>query len=346
MSVLLFGTCLAVGCERASSDLEREGAERVPPLVVTQSAVRRPVRDEVEAIGTTFANESVIVTAQITDKVTRINFDDGDRVEAGQVLVELGTEEEIALLAEAEANAEDARRQATRLQNLLEQGSVPTSQADEARSRQKAAEARYESILARLAYRQIKAPFDGVLGFREVSEGTLVTPGTKITSLDDLSVIKLDFSVPEVHLGVLEPGLRLNARSPAFPSRSFDAVVRTIGSRIDPVTRSATVRALIANDDFLLRPGMLLTVRLVTAQRDALMVPETALVQRGGEVLVYVVDDAGLAQAQRVEIGVRRDGWAEVTAGLTEGTAVITDGVIKVRPGAPVDARPALASQG
>lgn len=331
---------LAAGCERSAPQTGAGGFTRPPPLVLTQPATVRAIREEVEAIGTTVANESVIITAQITDKVSKVNFEDGDLVRAGQVLVELNTEEESALLAEAEANAAEALRQANRLENLLKQGSVPVSQAEEARARHKAAEARVASISARLDYRRIVAPFNGVLGFREVSEGTLVTPGTQITSLDDISLIKLDFSIPEIYIGLVKPGLNLQARSPAYPETFFDATVRTVGSRIDPVTRAAIVRAHIDNAAYTLRPGMLLTIRLVTAERNALMVPESALVQRGGEVSVYTVDEAGLAEAQLIEIGVRREGWAEVLRGVTEGQPVVADGVIKVRAGAAVRAEP------
>ena len=152
-----------------------------------------------------------------------------------------------------------------------------------------------------------------------------------------MSIIKLDFSVPETYLSLLHPGLALAARSVAYPDRTFEATVRTIESRIDPVTRAATVRALVDNDDLLLRPGMLLTVNLVTQERQALMVPEDALVQRSDQVYVFVVEE-GIADIREVRHGTRYQGWVEITSGLSAGEAVITEGVIKVRPGMPVQA--------
>lgn len=306
--------------------------------MVASAAEQRPLRDEVEAIGTAHANESVTITAKVTDTVSRVRFEDGAFVSQGDVLLELTNREETALLAEAQANLQDARTQLARLEDLLAQRTVPVSQVDEARARFAAAEARYQSVVARLADRLIRAPFSGVLGFRQVSEGTLITPGTAITTLDDVSVIKLDFSLPETYLRLLRPGQALQAQSVAFPGRTFAATVRTIDSRVDPVTRAATVRALIDNGDLLLRPGMLLTVRLVTAEREALMVPEDALVQRGDRVYVYVVEE-GIVDIREVVHGQRYQGWVEITQGLDEGDAVVTEGVIKVRPGMRVRVR-------
>jgi membrane fusion protein (multidrug efflux system) len=311
------------------------GFSRGPTLVVTAAAQPRALRTEVEAIGTAQANESVTITAKVTDTVSRIRFEDGDYVEQGDILVELTNREDTALLAEAQANLNDARTQLDRLENLLRQQTVPVSQVDEARARHAAAAARYQSVVARLADRLISAPFSGVLGFRTVSAGTLITPGTPITTLDDIAVIKLDFSLPEVYLDLVQPGMALEANSPAFPDRIFPATARTIGSRIDPVTRAATVRAHIDNAELLLRPGMLLTVRLTTAARTALMVPEDALIQRASEVYVFRVED-GAASLQAVRHGARQGGWVEILAGLESGTEVITEGVIKVRDGMPV----------
>jgi membrane fusion protein, multidrug efflux system len=348
MIVSLFTLSLG-GCSDHSPSV-RGGAgglpagARAPTLVVAEYATVRSIRDEVEAVGTTTANESVTITSKVTDTVSRVRFQDGDSVQQGQVLLELTNREETALLAEAQANLEDARRQLSRFEDLLRQRTVPISQVDEARARFAAAEARHQSVVARLADRLISAPFSGILGFRRVSEGTLITPGTPIVTLDDLSIIKLDFSLPETYLNLLQVGMQLAARSAAFPERVFPATVRTIESRVDPVTRAATIRAHIDNADLMLRPGMLLTVRLVTAERLALMVPEDALVQRSNEAFVYTVEEQ-LAQMRQVTHGVRHDGWVEIVAGLTPGESVITEGVIKVRPGAPVIVREIIAPE-
>jgi len=339
VTCLCFASLYLTACESEQPGANRTGVSRGysrgSTLVVTEVAQMRTIIDVVEAIGTTLANESVTITAKVTDTISQINFEDGDVVKTGAVLVELTNQEETALLAEAKANVDDANTQYQRLEGLLAQGSVPASQVDEARARYSAAEARYQSILARLDDRLVRAPFDGMLGFRNVSTGTLVTPGATITTLDDLSVIKLDFSIPEVYLGLIKPGLKLVADSPAYPDKQFSATVRTIKSRIDPITRAATVRALIVNDERDLRPGMLMRVKVTTAVRRALMVPESALMQRSDEVFVFTIKD-GRAQIRQIVHGTRYAGWVEVLEGLNVGEAVISEGVIKVRQGSAV----------
>ena len=349
LSTLAVATLL-FGC--AEEDAGRSGGgfgARPATLVVLAEAEVRALNDVVEGIGTTRANESVTITAKVTDAIRQVRFEDGDFANAGDVLVELTNQEQTALLAEAEANVVDARNQRDRLQDLVAQGSVPVSDFDEAQARLAAMTARHQAILARLDDRLVRAPFAGLLGFRQVSAGTLITPGTPITTLDDIGTIKLDFSLPEIHLGVVRPGLSLVAFSTAFPQRAFPAQVATVGSRVDPVTRAVQVRALIDNDELLLRPGMLMTVRLTTASREALVVPETALLQRAGESFVYTLGEGNRAAATGIELGARKEGWAEVRSGLVAGQAVIAEGVVKVRPGMAVrtadgeDASPAGA---
>ena len=319
------------GCAEAPS----RSFEHPPAVVAVTEAQQRPLIVSLEAIGTARANESVTITAKVTDTVSKVRFNDGDVVERGDVLVELTNEEESALLAEAEANVKDAQTQYDRLADLLAQRSVPVSQVDEASARLQAAIARQGSIEARLQDRLIRSPFNGLLGFRNVSQGTLLTATTPITTLDDISIIKLDFSVPEVHLGKLRIGQDVVALSDAFPTREFPATVRTIGSRIDATTRAAIVRAHIGNEDGALRPGMLLRVRVLLNQQVVLMVPETALQQRGDRVFVFLAEE-GLARIQEIEIGTRQNGWVQVTQGLNEGDPVISEGVIKVRDNVPV----------
>lgn len=309
------------------------GRTQSVPLVGVMPVGYDQLYDTVEAIGTAVANESLTVTAKVTDTVSAVDFEDGDYVEAGAVLVQLTNREEEALLAEARANLDDAESQLARLENLAEQNLVSESDLDVARSRADASRARLNTVLARLSDRLILAPFAGVLGFRQVSPGTLLQPNTPITTLDDISTIKLDFTVPETFLGSMTPGSRVLARAASYPSREFEGVVRTVGSRVDPVTRAIQVRAHIPNEDRLLRPGMLLTVRVVTAERTALVVPENAVYQIQDRAYVYVVDGELVANERQIETGERRFGIVEVLDGLEEGELVVTEGIIKLRNG-------------
>jgi len=304
-----------------------------PVTVVAEPVERRTFINSVEALGTTRANESLTLTANLTDTISRVNFDDGDYVAAGQVLVELTNEEEGAQLAEARANLEEAQRRLRRLEDLDERGIAATSDVDQARSEAAAAEARLNTVLARLEDRLIRAPFSGVLGFRQVSPGTLLTPGEAITTLDDISQIKLDFTVPETVLGLMQPGRKIYASSVSWAGRDFEGIVRAVGSRVDPVTRAAVVRAVIDNEDRALRPGMLLTVKVITEERLAMLVSEKSVVQVSDSAFVYVVGEDQTATRTPVQLGARQPGIVEITDGLEEGDRIVTEGIIKLRDG-------------
>jgi membrane fusion protein, multidrug efflux system len=221
-----------------------------------------------------------------------------------------------------------------RAEQLAERQLVSRSDLDTRRAAAQSARARMDTISARLGDRVITAPFAGVLGFREVSAGTLVTPGTTIASLDDISRIRLEFTVPETFISALSVGQVVEAGSAAYPERSFEGELRTIGSRVDPVTRSVTVRAEIENADRALRPGMLMTVRIIRAPREALVIPEISVVQVGGDAFVYRVKDDDTVERVPVRIGARRAGEAEVVEGISEGDRIVVQGVVKLRDGA------------
>lgn len=311
------------------------GAARAVPVTVAD-VVSRSFEDRVEAIGTTRANESVVITAKVTDKISKIDFRDGQYVAKGALLVELTNDEQAAQLAEARADLSEARTQLKRIEDLADQGTVAASQVDEARARFDMTSARLEAIMARLEDRVIRAPFSGVLGFRQVSPGTLVTPGTAITTLDDVSTLKLDFNVPELFLGAIDVGDVVIASSPAYRGKSFEGTVAGIDSRVDEVTRSVTVRALIPNDSADLLPGMLLTVQLNTSSREALAVPEDSVVPAETGAYVYVIDADNVASRRMVTIGQRSDGLVEIVRGLEEGERVAVLGMLRLREGASV----------
>jgi membrane fusion protein (multidrug efflux system) len=292
--------------------------------------------DRVEALGTLKANESVTVTANVTETVSAIHFEDGQRVEEGQILVEMTNAEEHALLEEALARVSEAERQYDRVAALVSQRSASESLLDERRRDLDTARAVLVAIESRLADRLVKAPFDGVLGLRNISPGALVEPGDMIATLDDDGTMKLDFAVPAVFLPHLQPGLAIVARARAFGDRRFEGEIRSVDSRVDPVTRSIRVRALIPNPDRTLKPGLLMQVELLRNPRDALVVPESALLHQGRDHYVMRIAEGDVAERRQVRIGARRPGEVEIVDGLAAGDLVITHGNDKVRPGQPV----------
>jgi membrane fusion protein (multidrug efflux system) len=308
--------------------------------------------DIVEALGTARANETVTVTARVSDTLSRVAFDSGQSVEAGDILVELTDTEEAADLNEARATLREARRELDRVEDLIERGIAPRQRLDEASAAVERASARVSSIEAQLADRIIRAPFSGVVGLREVSVGSLVRPGDPIVTLDDTSIIKLDFSVPERFLSTFEPGMSIAAATSAYPDAVFSGEIAQISSRIDPVTRTVTVRAEIDNTDRRLRPGQLMTVEVRRDERASPAVPGAAITRYLDDSFVFVIEgEEGSARVrqQPVQLGRQNGDLIEVTDGLMAGDRIVGEGVHRVRSGMPVriaETRGAISSGG
>ena len=314
------------------------GGGRPVPVVVAKVVLDEFI-DSIEAVGTAKARESLTVRSKVTETISRINFTDGQSVEAGDILVELTVDEAGADLDEARAALVEAEKQYERVSDLVNRGISTSSNLETALSVRDQARARVDSVEIRVADRLIRAPFSGVLGFRMVSPGTLVGPSDVITTLDDISVINVDFSVPETFIGSLTTGLDVTAKSAAFPENEFRGIITAIDTRIDPSTRAVMIRAEIPNPDLILRPGMLMTTKVLKNRRQSLMLPEETLVPVRDQVFVFVVKDGErgkTVERRRIEIGARRPGSVEVLSGLERGEEVVTEGTHRVRPGAPI----------
>ena len=314
------------------------GGRNNAPASVTLAAVRSErVSQKLEALGNARANESVDISSKSSNIVTAVTFRDGERVKRGQVLVQLDDAQARADVAAAQAAVTESQSQYDRSRELLNTQALSKSSFDQLVATLAANRARLGAAQARLEDTVIRAPFSGRVGLRRVSVGTLISPGDVITTLDDTSVIKLDFSVPENFLASVREGLSIRASAPAFPGRTFAGSVASIDSRVDMNTRSVTVRALLANEDGVLKPGMFLNVTLSNDEREALVIPEEALTPEAERQFVYVVAD-GKVSKREVRIGGRRPGTVEVIAGLSAGERVIVEGTQKVREGASVQA--------
>jgi membrane fusion protein (multidrug efflux system) len=306
------------------------------PAAVTLVQVRaQRVSQKLEALGNARANESVDISTKISNIVTAIMFRDGERVKLGQVLVRLDDAQARADVAATHAAVSESESLYNRSLELVHTQALSKSSFDQLEATLKANRARLAAASARLEDTVIRAPFSGRVGLRRVSVGTLISPGDVITTLDDTSVIKLDFSVPENFLASLREGLSIRASAPAFPGRSFAGSVSSIDSRVDVATRSVTVRALLANEDGALKPGMFLNVSLANDERDALVIPEEALSPEAERQFVYVVAD-GKVSRREVRIGGRQPGTVEIIAGLSAGERVVVEGTQKVRDGTAV----------
>ncbi len=313
------------------------GATRAPAAipVLTAPVERRQIEIGLQAIGTANANESVEISSKTTNIVTAIRFNDGQTVEAGQVLVELDRETVAADLAAATAAFEESRSQWNRSRELVATQALSRAQHEQLEATMKANQARVDAAQARLSDTYIRAPFAGRVGLRRVSLGALISPGTAITTLDDTRTMKVDFAVPETQVGALAPGQKVRAVTSAYAGRQFDGTVASVDSRVDPATRSVIVRATVPNRDGALKPGMFLTVDLSQDQRPALVVPEQALVPEQARQFVYVVEGDVVAKRE-VTLGRRAPGFVEIAAGVAEGERVVIEGTLKLRDGTPV----------
>lgn len=306
-----------------------------PGVIVTEARVISfPLR--LEALGTARANESIEVRPQVSEVVTAIRFDEGQRVEAGTVLVELDDIEAVADVAAVRASLVDLEAQVRRTRELYQTSAIAASELDQRVAQRDAARAALAAAKSRLADRKLRAPFAGTLGLRRVSVGSLVTPETVITTLDDTDPIKLDFEVPATSLALIEPGLRVEAHSASWRDDLFKGEVDSVDTRVDPVSRTVTARALVPNADGKLRPGMFLTVELLRDDVAALVVPEEAVVPEESRQSVFVVGEGERVEQREIRTGRRRPGQVEVLAGLDPGERVIVEGTQKVRVGTSV----------
>lgn len=327
-----------------------------PALVEVASIATGAITEMSEAVGNTRAFESVVLTAKVSGTVEHISFVEGQTVKAGDELIRLDVAERRADLEAARAAISTTRAQRAETGQKLERavtlrktGAGTEAQVADLTLQLKtietniaAAEARERSAAARLDDLSIRAPFDGRVGLRQVSLGALLDSKVPVTTLDDVSRMRLDFSVPETLVTKVAVGAPVKAYSLAYPGRNFEGTVSVIDTRIDPVTRSTKVTALIPNTDSALKPGMFMNVSLQVASRlDAIMAPEEAVIAEGPRQIAFVVKD-GKVQRRVVTIGQRQSGQVEVLTGLAVGDVIIVRGVQRVRQGMPVQTKQAF----
>lgn len=325
------------------------------PVVEVVTLTTGPVIEMSESVGTTRAYESVTIASKVTGNVEKIAFTEGQSVKAGDVLIELDVAERKADLEAARAAIQTARAQREEVNQKYERAvqlrragagtealvADLTLQLRTVETTVAAAEARERAAAARLDDYIVRAPFAGRVGLRQVSVGAFVDTKVTITTLDDVSRIRLDFAIPEPLLARVKIGAQINAQSVAFQNRSFRGAVAAVDTRIDPVTRSVKLMAVIDNPDLALKPGMFLTVALEVARRDnAVIAPEEAIVAEGPRQVAYVVGKDNRIERRVVMIGQRSFGKVEITEGLQAGEAIVARGIQRVRNGLVVQPKP------
>ena len=312
------------------------GASGAPVKVVTHTLVKQSIVDEIQALGTARANESVEIRPRVASLVTTIAFEEGQAVRRGDLLVELENSEIKAELAQAEASLSESLSLYNRSKELTSTQAISESNLETLLAQVKVNEANVAAQKARLRNTEVRAPFAGRVGLRRVSPGSFVDTSTVITTLDDVETIKLDFTVPETFITVLSDGMKILAHSIVYPDRVFEGRVTSIDTRVDPVSRAIRVRAVMPNDDRALKPGMFITVDLQRDRGDVLVAPEQAIVPEGANQYLFVVSD-GVVERRVIELGRRIPGFVVIANGAEAGEVVITEGTNKVREGSQVE---------
>lgn len=309
------------------------------PVAVEAYATQSTQLDNIfSTTGNLIANEEIILAPEVAGRVVEINFDEGEAVEQGQVMIRLDQSIYQAELDQAKADLSIAEKDFARAKELLSRGSGSEQARDQALSDLQAARATVALATARLDKTTITAPFDGIAGLRRVSVGDYLSPGQEIVRLVDINPLKLDVTLPSNYLNYLTPGMGINLRSDARPNQSFDATVYAIDPRVSATARTVRLRARVPNDDNQLRPGLFARAEIVLETRgDAILVPEDAIIPQGDRIYVYRILEDDTVEQVDVTVGIRRNAMVEVTNGLKSGDRVVTAGQIKLQPGASVD---------
>jgi len=318
---------LLSGC---SSD---ETQQKPSKPVVVLKAYATTIHDRLEVLGTANASESINITAKVSGRLDEVLFNDGQKVRKGDIIVKLDQDEEQAQLASATAQLIEHQREIRRLGKLLENRAAAKRDLDERKTLATVAAGTVAEIKARIDELTLRAPFDGTLGIRRVSPGSLIQSGQIITTLDADDPIKLDFSIPATSMHGIKAGTPLIAVVDSDSSQQFKGIISALDSRIDPVTRSVLARAMIPNPEGELTPGMLMRITILQNERQALIVPEESITQKQDKHFLTIIDGDAKATIKTVVIGRRHDGIVEIREGLSEGNLVVVRGMGFIKPG-------------
>lgn len=329
LAVFAAGGYLYFGDESAGSAPGR--AKRVSNVNVVKP-VQDQVQDVVVAVGTLQAQRAINLTSEVNGRIVQLNFEPGEPVTRGQLLVQLDDRQARADLQVAQAQFDDAKRQYDRARSLQARNSISRSQVDELRTAMEVADAQRASARTRLDDHRIEAPFAGVVGLRDVSVGAYLNVGESIATLDAIDQLDLTFAVPERYLGQISRGQHLTALTSAYPDQPFDGTLTELGTRVNELSRALPVKARVANPDRKLRPGQYMSVNLTLRQRQALVIPEQAVLVQGNNAYVFVADQ-DTARRVDVNLGVRKPGIVEVISGINAGDSVIITGQDRLSSG-------------
>lgn len=316
----------------------------MPPTTVSSVVVKEEDwAPALSAIGSVSAVQGAVVSAELAGTVSEVEFQNGAVAKKGDVLVKLDTSSEDAQLHTAEADLELSRADLLRARDLGSRRVISKSELDAAESKFQQKQGSVDNMRAMISKKQVRAPFDGQLGIRQVNVGQNLTAGQQVVQLTALDPVYVDFSLPEQYQPQLENGLEVHVRADALPGRDFKGKLTAVNSMVDSVTRNVTAQATLDNPDHALRPGMFAKVEVLLPQKSkTLVIPGSAVSYAPYGDSVYVIErkkdpktgkESQVLRQQLVRIGEARGDFVAVTQGLKPGETIVSTGVFKLRNG-------------
>ncbi len=341
LSSLLLLLLVTASCKDSGGGGAGAAGGMPPTRVVAVPAVVRPVSESLSLVGTITPNEFVEIKAETDGIVESIHFNEGQRVNRGELLVQLDESKFATAVVEAEANLKLSQANYERARQLFADKLISQQEYDQTASTFAVNQASLDLKKRQLADTRIHAPFAGITGARQISPGQVITRQAVLTWLVDLDTVKAEVNVPERYLSQVKPGLKIAFSVASFPDERFEGEVYFVSPQLNPETRTALIKARIPNADHRLRGGMFASLALILQLREAaIVIPEPALMSNGESISVFVMDENQQAQLRPVKVGLRLAGRAEIVSGLTPDEQVIVEGVQKLYPGASVKQGP------
>lgn len=330
--------------QEKSADKQRQSRAKA---VNVMAPVFRAISDSVHSVGTLKARQAIEISSQVNGRVVAVNFKSGQAVTKEDLLIQLDDREIKADMDAAVARVKNARQQLDRARKLQSTKSISQSQVDELRADLDVFSSELMSIKVRLQNHQLTAPFSGRIGTKDIAIGSYLESGDVITTLDAVDPMELVFAIPERFLGEVSEGQTVTSITSAYPSTPFEGELTELGTRIDSLSRTLPARALIPNKTGKLLPGMFMSVRLSFSQREALVIPEQAVLVQGASKYLFVID-GDIAKRKDITLGARDDGYVEVITGIEVSDSIIITGHQRLSSGDKVklakEGSPILAS--
>ncbi|MUK91704.1 efflux RND transporter periplasmic adaptor subunit [Aliivibrio fischeri] len=304
--------------------------------VLSEEVATHEISQSLSLIGKLKASESVVISPEVAGKIERIAVKANQNVRKGQLVVQLNDDKAIAAIKEARAYLNDEKRKLTEFQRLAKKNAITQTEIDGQKASVDIAQARLDAANADLSDLHISAPFAGTVGFIDFSRGKMVSAGTELLTLDNLSVMQLDLQVPERYLSMLSVGMNVEATSQAWENSVFSGKLIGVDSRINAETLNLRVRIEFPNKDLKMKPGMLMAATLGFPAINAPIIPVQALEYSGTKRYVYVVGEDNKAIRTEVTLGARVENRVVIASGLNVGDEIVVQGLVNMRDGVTV----------